>query len=155
MKNKKPQTGILAIAIGVIISVVILGAVFTFLSDNALTATSNAETIATTMAVPFSLEFGSLVESTLVINNGTGGTGTVATNILRGNFSIDATNGILNMTNSTPPAWINATTGANTLNYTYNYLPSSYITSSTARIVVGLITVLMAIAILVFVAPKN
>lgn len=144
MKGKKGQSAILTLSLTIIIVMVILGVVFTFLNTSSLNTATN-------LAAPVSVTHSAGVYSGALseIGNGRGVvlnafynatvTGTVGTNV----NSTSA--GVLTLGNST-------FNGVATYYANYTYQPVGYVESSTTRMVLAMLPVLLALVVLIFAA---
>ncbi len=205
--NKRGQGAIVSIAIGAIILVVILGAIFTFLADNSLNVqTVNNETLALNNKLQvISNESVTISAETGVVTGNMANNGLTVLTALR-NWTSENIRGFCNVTLNTGAIKCNTTgnttafadytfimgredtlanddltslsaarnessqniinqcnitlaTGDLVCNNTksaiayvdYSYQPTGFITSGITRTIVGLITVLLGLAILIFI----
>lgn len=135
MKDKKAQAGmVVGMAIMAIITIVILGVIYTFVQTNSLTRTT--------------------VENESVVISGHEGqlanTRFYSLSFFGNNSaSVVTTGAAVNVSSTGEVNVSNVTFVDATYNATYIHTPSGYITDSSTRNLIGLISVLLAIVILV------
>lgn len=134
MKGKKAQAGmIVGITITAIIAIVIITTMWTFLQDNSLAdKTALADTV-------------TLTSDTGTVDN----SDTIALSSFYNTTHSFVVNVEANLSRGVITAASNFSNGAYFANYTY--YPSGYVTSGTARTILGLLPLFAALLILVFV----
>ncbi len=138
-KNKKGQSAIIAMSVGVIILAIILGVIFNFITTEATTISSVPnETITFTSATVAGIQ---------VLANDDLASFDALTNITGENI---LTTVGCNVTLSTGTIGCNAT-GSTTGFAEYTFFPDGYITSAPTRTLMNLVPVLAALAVLLFV----
>ncbi len=144
MKRKGQAQMMIGLGVALIITVIILGVVFTFLTDNALTLTTvSEEDHATTDNVSLQLDNDRIVTSSMVIRNGTL---IVTDNIDNRNWSLTETTGQILVFNN---SGFGFQAGA-TLTYNYSFRPDGFVDDGTTRTIISIIPLLLAIVLLVF-----
>ncbi len=146
--NKKGQGAIIAMSIGAILLVVILGVIFGTLSDQTTTTSVGSDQFTaangTCVRVTTTAAECILKGSTTAIVNDTNQVDVLA------NFTECSTGGVtVNGYNMVSNA--NADLTGATVNATYTEIGCGYITSATTRTLINLLPVLLGIAVLIFI----
>ena len=140
MKLRKAQMNpIILIGIAAIITVIILGVIFQFITENSLAIQTNTENRTVTLGEITQLEFTDIVARTFTAENDTD-------LVTAGNITLNAAGGTVNVSGSS--GWLGNAT-VQDMRFNYSYEPTGYITDSTTRTVVALVPVILAIIILV------
>lgn len=147
MKKKGQAGAMVMLAVGVIIMVIILGVIFQFLDDTALTSQTTSESVTTILEAQTQLGNADIIASTLTVDN------LSSAAIGAGNYTLIAATGLINVSNQTGEAWpyfsSNGTSG--TLRYNYSYFPEGYIDNSITRLIIANIPVLLGLVALLFI----
>ena len=141
--NNKGQGAIIAMAIGAILLVVVLGVIFSTLSDQVSDTAVTEQVFAATNGTCVRLTANCYVGGTLTVVNSTSNTVDAT-----GNFSECGTSG--DIFGALPNIIDGGLDGANH-NASYSERSCAFITSGITRTLVNLIPVLLAIVILVFI----
>lgn len=147
MRRKGQMNAMLALSIGLILGVVILGVVFSFISDQTSTSTITADQFTASNESCVQVTSNCITTLTNVYNATTPGPIEAG-----GNYSICTVGGALSGLYLNPAdSQGNIDNNGYTANATYNERSCGFITSGTTRTLVTLIPLLLAIVALVFV----